>query len=130
MHSFATKTVRHRRLLGAGLIAVATLAGSTAICQAQGLGTSGYGQSMPAPASGFQPPACSCLVRPSVLRLRRRGLITLFKSARPSRSGRKKADSSRMSSLPGPALFRSKSIKTIRASPGSRVSMSASRSSP
>lgn len=55
MHSFGTKTVRHRRLLGAGLIAVATLAGSTTICQAQGLGTSGYGQSMPAPASGFQP---------------------------------------------------------------------------
>ena len=55
MHSFATKTVRHRRLLGAGLIAVATLAGSTAICHAQGLGTSGYGQqNVPAPSSGLQ----------------------------------------------------------------------------
>ncbi|HQR07253.1 MAG TPA: hypothetical protein PLN21_10550 [Gemmatales bacterium] len=65
MHSFATKTVGHRRLLGAGLIAVATLAGSTAICQAQGLGTSGYGQSMPAPASGFNqppPPAATAAV--------------------------------------------------------------------
>ncbi|HMP15749.1 MAG TPA: hypothetical protein PKD72_01895, partial [Gemmatales bacterium] len=42
MHSFATKTVRHRRLLGAGLIAVATLAGSTKL-HAQ-LSASGYGQ--------------------------------------------------------------------------------------
>lgn len=68
MHSFATKTVVHRRLLGAGLIAVATLAGSTAICQAQGLGTSGYGQSIPAPASGVNqppPPAATAAVSSS-----------------------------------------------------------------
>ncbi len=56
MHSFATKTVGHRRLLGAGLIAVAALAGSTTTCQAQGLGASGYGQTMPAPSSGLQAP--------------------------------------------------------------------------
>ncbi|MFT3880987.1 MAG: hypothetical protein QM703_15155 [Gemmatales bacterium] len=69
MHSFATKTVGQRRLLGAGLIAVATLAGSTSICQAQGLGTSGYGQSMPAPATGFNqppPPAATPTVSSSV----------------------------------------------------------------
>lgn len=65
MHSFGSKNVGHRRLLGAGLIAVATLAGSTSICLAQGLGTSGYGQSMPAPASGFNqppPPAATAAV--------------------------------------------------------------------
>lgn len=57
MHSFATWTVRHRRLLGAGLVAVATLAGSTTASMAQGLGSSGYGQNFqgqPPPAA--QPP--------------------------------------------------------------------------
>lgn len=55
MHSFATLTVGHRRLLGAGLVAVAMLAGSTT-AQAQGLGAAGYGQPpIPAPAQGFQP---------------------------------------------------------------------------
>ena len=57
MHSFATKTVGHRRLLGAGLIAFATLAGTTTTCQAQNLGTSGYGQTMPRPVPAQAPPA-------------------------------------------------------------------------
>jgi pilus assembly protein CpaC len=59
MHSFRNWTVRHRRLLGAGLVAVASLAGTSTI-QAQ-LGTSGYGQSTPAQNSSeppvAQPPA-------------------------------------------------------------------------
>lgn len=54
MHSFATWTVRHRRLLGAGVLAVATLAGSAGTSWAQGLGTSGYGQNNPPPNSGNQ----------------------------------------------------------------------------
>ncbi len=56
MHSFATKSVRHRRLLGAGLVAVATLAGSTNL-YAQ-LSASGFGQAPtpPPPAPVAQPP--------------------------------------------------------------------------
>lgn len=56
MHSFGTKTVRHRRLLGAGLVAVATLAGSTNL-YAQ-LSASGFGQppTPPPAAPTAQPP--------------------------------------------------------------------------
>lgn len=56
MHSFGKKTVRHRRLLGAGLVAVATLAGSTNL-YAQ-LSASGFGQPpQPPPAAPVaQPP--------------------------------------------------------------------------
>ncbi len=55
MHSFGKKTVRHRRLLGAGLVAVATLAGSTNL-YAQ-LSASGFGQPpQPPVAPVAQPP--------------------------------------------------------------------------
>jgi pilus assembly protein CpaC len=55
MHSFGKKTVRHRRLLGAGLVAVATLAGSTNL-YAQ-LSASGFGQAPTPPAApAAQPP--------------------------------------------------------------------------
>jgi pilus assembly protein CpaC len=54
MHSFRNWTVRHRRLLGAGLVAVASLAGTTSL-HAQ-LGAAGYGQAAQ-PQNSPQPPA-------------------------------------------------------------------------